>query len=286
MSPAVERRVTANGVSMWTATQGSGPPVVLCHGGPGLYDYLEPVAGMIGDLATVHRYDQRGCGRSEDSGPYDVATFVDDLDALRAHWGHEAWTVIGHSWGATLALLYAIRHPHRTRGLVYMSGTGIDPAWHADYRRNREARLSPAERRRLQDLERRRATVSGAELDRINAERAALLEVTEYYDPSRFDELPRYDRFPVNYTLNSALNAEMNRIEEAGRLPEQVSRIAVPALVLDGGADPRPRWAREQVARLTPGSRHVTIERAGHDPWVEQPEATVTAIREFLADTA
>ena len=282
---ASEQRVTANGVSLWTATQGSGPPVVLCHGGPGLYDYLEPVAGMIDDLAAVYRYDQRGCGRSEDSGPYDVATFVDDLDALRAHWGHEAWTVIGHSWGATLALLYAIRHPHRTRGLVYMSGTGIDPAWHADYRRNRAARLVPAERRRLQDLERRRATVSGAELDRINAERAALLEVTEYYDATRFDELPPYDRFLVNYRLNSALNVEMNRIEEAGRLPEQVSRIAVPALVLDGEADPRPRWAREQIARLISGSRHVTVARAGHDPWVEQPEATAAAIREFLVET-
>ena len=286
MSPAVERRVVANGVSLWTATQGSGPPVVLCHGGPGLYDYLEPVAGMIDDLATVHRYDQRGSGRSEDSGPYDIATFLGDLDALRVHWGHEAWTVIGHSWGATLALLYAIKHPQRVRRLVYMSGTGIDPGWHAGYRRNREARLSPSERSRLRELERRRATASGAELDRINAERAALLESTEYYDAIRFDELPRYDRFPVNYRLNTALNAEMNRIEEAGELPEQVSRIAVPALVLDGEADPRPRWAREQVARLIPGSRHVTIARAGHDPWVEQPEATAAALRDFLVDTA
>lgn len=286
MSPAVERRVVANGVSLWTATQGGGPPVVLCHGGPGLYDYLDPVAGTIDDLATVHRYDQRGCGRSDDGGPCDITTFLGDLDALRAYWGHEAWTVIGHSWGATLALLYAIQRPQRVRRLVYMSGTGVDPSWHADYRRNREARLSPTGRSRLRELERRRAAASGAELDRINGERAALLEATEYYDPARLDELPRYDRFPVNYRLNTVLNAEMNRIEESGELPEQISHIAVPALVLDGEADPRPRWAREQVARLIPGSRHVTIERSGHDPWVEQPEATTAAIREFLVDTA
>ena len=285
MSPTVERQVAANGASLWTATQGVGPPVVLCHGGPGLYDYLEPVAGMIDDLATVHRYDQRGCGRSEDSGPDDVTTFLGDLDALRSHWGHEAWTLVGHSWGATLAILYATQHPQRVRRLVYLSGTGIDPAWHGGYRRNREARLAPAERSRLRELERRRTTASGAELDHINAERAALLEVTEYYDAARFDELPRYDRFPVNYRLNSALNAEMNRIEEAGELPEQVSRIAVPTLVLDGEADPRPRWAREQIARLIPDSRHITIERAGHDPWVEQPKATAAAIREFLVET-
>lgn len=94
---ASERHVTVNGLSFWTATQGAGPPVVLCHGGPGIYDYLEPVAAMIDDLATVHRYDQRGCGRSEDGSAHDLATFGDDLDAIRRHWGYESWTVIGHS---------------------------------------------------------------------------------------------------------------------------------------------------------------------------------------------
>ena len=133
--PASEQHVTANGVSLWTATQGLGPPAVLCHGGPGIYDYLEPVAAMIDDLATIHRYDQRGCGRSQDTPPNDIATFVADLDALRAHWGYGSWTVIGHSWGAELALMYAIRHPDRVSRLAYISGTGIDPAWHAQYRR-------------------------------------------------------------------------------------------------------------------------------------------------------
>ena len=284
--PPTERQVTANGLSFWTAIQGAGPPVVLCHGGPGLYDYLEPVADMIDGLATVHRYDQRGCGRSEDRPPYEAATFVEDLDALREHWGYETWTVIGHSWGATLALLYAIRYPNRTQRLVYMSGTGIDPAWHQEYRRNREAKLLPPERDRLRHLEQQRSTATGANLDAINAERAILLEATEYYDPTALAELPRHDRFPVNYPLNAALNAEMSRIEQTGNLPDQVARIAVPTLVLDGEADPRPRWPRARVAELIPDSRHVTIAHAGHDPWVEQPDATARALRQFLLGTA
>ncbi len=282
---ATERRVTANGLSLWTATQGAGPPVVLCHGGPGLYDYLEPVADMIDGLATVHRYDQRGCGRSEDRPPYEVATFVEDLDALREHWGYETWTVIGHSWGATLALLYAIQYPNRTQRLAYVSGTGIDPAWHQEYRRNREAKLPAPERDRLRDLEHLRTTATGPDLDAINAERASLLEATEYYDPTALAELPRYDRFPVNYPLNAALNAEMSRMEQAGNLPDQVTRIAAPTLVLDGEADPRPRWPRARVAELIPDSRHVTIARAGHDLWVEQPDATARALSDFLRDT-
>ena len=279
-----EQHVSANGVTLWTATQGMGPPAVLCHGGPGIYDYLGPIAAMIDDVATVHRYDQRGCGRSEDLGPYDVTTLVDDLDALRAYWGYEAWTIIGHSWGAHLALLYAIQYPERTARLVYMSGTGIDPAWHQEYRRNREAKLPPADRQRLRLLNRQRLTATGEELERIKEEEASLLGRTELYDVTRLDDVPRYDRFPINYSLNSALNAQNNQMEETGRLGSKVSQVRAPTLVLDGEGDPRPRWARAQIAQLIPNSRHATIARAGHEPWIEQPEATARALRDFLMD--
>ncbi len=279
-----ERRVSANGVTLWTATQGTGPPAVLCHGGPGIYDYLGPVAAMIEDVATVHRYDQRGCGRSEDVGPYEVMTFVEDLDALRACWGHETWTIIGHSWGAHLALLYAIQYPERTARLVYMSGTGIDPAWHEEYRWNREAKLPPAERERLRLLKQQQLTATGEELEGIREEEASLLGRTELYDVTRLDDVPRYDHFPINYSLNAALNAQNNRIEDTGGLGAKVSQVRAPTLVLDGEGDPRPRWARAQLAQLIPNSRHATIARAGHESWVEQPEATASALRDFLMD--
>ena len=255
---------------------------MLCHGGPGLYDYLEPVAAMVDDLATVHRYDQRGCGRSQDAPPYDIATFVADLEALRAHWGYGAWTVMGHSWGADLALMYALRHPERVAHLVYLSGTGIDPAWHAEYRRNRAANLSPSDRERLRRLDERRAIASETDLERINHERSELLARTEYFDVTQLNQIPRYDRFPVNFALNATLGAESNRLEESGELRAQVAELAVPTLVLDGEADPRPRWARAQLAELLPNGRHVTIARAGHEPWIEQPEAMRQALREFL----
>jgi proline iminopeptidase len=71
--------IAVPGASLWTARQGSGPALVLCHGGPGLWDYLAPVARMLDDSSTVYRYDQRACGRSSGGPPYDVATAVADL---------------------------------------------------------------------------------------------------------------------------------------------------------------------------------------------------------------
>ena len=131
--PNVEQ-VEVGDVSFWTVTEGAGQPMVLCHGGPGLWDDLQPVAEAVKDLVTVHRYDQRGGGRSSDAPPYTVSNLVEDVEGLRTHWGYERWMVGGHSWGATLALAYAVRHPDRVTGLLYLSGTSLGWSWHAEYK--------------------------------------------------------------------------------------------------------------------------------------------------------
>jgi pimeloyl-ACP methyl ester carboxylesterase len=65
--------VTDDGCRLWTTRTGTGEPLVLCHGGPGFWDTFEDLAGLLADVAAVHRWDQRGCGRSERRGPYTVA---------------------------------------------------------------------------------------------------------------------------------------------------------------------------------------------------------------------
>ncbi|WP_280193142.1 prolyl aminopeptidase [Nocardia farcinica] len=102
-----------------------GKPVVFLHGGPG------------GGTAPLHRrffdpacyrivlFDQRGCGRSTphiaDGADLSVNTtwhLVADIEALREHLGVERWQVFGGSWGSTLALAYAQRHPERVTEMV------------------------------------------------------------------------------------------------------------------------------------------------------------------------
>jgi hypothetical protein len=87
-----------------TATTGRGRnPVVLCHGGVGRSEYLQPVAEALTAAARVHRWEQRGCGRSQRVGPYSIARYLHDLECLRRHFGHERWLVAGHSWGAGIS---------------------------------------------------------------------------------------------------------------------------------------------------------------------------------------
>lgn len=70
--------------------------------------------------------DQRGGGRSLAGGPWTVAALVSDMELLRRHWGYQRWLVAGHSWGAHLALFYALAHPERTRTLVLLNSTGVE----------------------------------------------------------------------------------------------------------------------------------------------------------------
>lgn len=98
-----------------------GEPVVFLHGGPGsgcgpshrrFFDPLRWRAVL---------FDQRGCGRSTPAGHVEhntTANLIDDMERLREQLGIERWVVFGGSWGSTLALAYAKRHPQRTLALV------------------------------------------------------------------------------------------------------------------------------------------------------------------------
>ena len=132
----MERMVpTADGALLWTASEGVGPGIVLSSGGPGCCDYLQPVSALIDDLGTVVRWEQRGCGRSTADRKYDLRTAIEDLETIRAAYGFERWIVGGHSWGANLALAYALEHTERTAGVLYIVGNGAqnDREWHSAY---------------------------------------------------------------------------------------------------------------------------------------------------------
>lgn len=138
-----ERFVQSDGAQLWTITQGSGIPIMLCNGGPGCCDYLAPVAAMLDDRAQVIRFEARGCGRSDAVPPYTVATCLSDLEAIRQHYGIERWIVGGHSAGADLALAYALEYPEYVLGFICISGGRIhnDREWHRIYSERRDQGL-------------------------------------------------------------------------------------------------------------------------------------------------
>lgn len=274
--------VPIDGGALWTASQGAGVPLVLCHGGPGLCDNLGAAADLVSEAARVHRYDQRGNGRSLRSGPFDVSTFVGDLEVLREYWGYERWVVGGHSWGAALALFYAAAHPERTAGVVSVSGTGVRWGWQDGTRRHRLARLTPEERREIARLASALADGGASSDDRARFLR--LMWSTDFVDRGRaaavLDAGPLY-RYARDATVFRAVAADQRRILEAG-FASTLAALAFPVLALHGDGDAGVERSRE-VAALAPRGRLVVLEGAGHSPWLETPEPFGRAIIDFLA---
>lgn len=98
-----------------------GKPCVILHGGPG--GAINPTMRRFFDPTKwrMALFDQRGCGRSRPNASLEDNTtwaLIDDIERLREHLGVEKWCVFGGSWGSTLALAYAIRHPERVESLV------------------------------------------------------------------------------------------------------------------------------------------------------------------------
>ena len=270
---------TDDGCRLWTDSAGAGPPIVLCHGGPGLWDYLAPVAEMVEDALTVHRWDQRGGGRSGVAPPYTMQRFVDDLEAVRTHFGYERWIVGGHSWGASLALEYALQHPARTRALLYLSGTGLGSQWKPHYYAERLKRLAAAGAdKRWEEL--------GSRARSLDEERelCLLTWMTDYTDISigRDDAASMLSGgFVPNYEVNRFLMAEHNARDEQVMI-ERCRQLGVPALLVHGTVDPRPVSAVQSLIEALPNARLEVLELAGHLPWVERDAAFSSILRRFL----
>lgn len=275
--------VEANGVRLWTRTHGVGPPLVMLHGGPGLWDDFGALAAGVDARACVHRYDQRGGGRSADAPPHDLATFVADLEALRAHWGHERWTVCGHSFGVSLALAYAVRWPERVRALIGISGTGVVDDWSTSYHANANARLTPEQLARRQELSVLRDGGETEWVEELDREYCALTWAPDFVRRRRALELAAglWHAPGPSYQVNRALNADWRRMLAEG-FGERVSSLDTPVLLIHGADDPRPPRLSERLATALPRAELCVIADAGHWPWLEQPERVASALGDFL----
>ncbi|NDJ34551.1 MAG: alpha/beta fold hydrolase [Chloroflexi bacterium] len=277
-----ERTITVNGTRLWTLVQGTGPLLVLCHGGPGLYDYLEPIAVMVDDLCTVIRYDQRGSGRSDGRPPYTVQAFAADLEGLRQAFGSGPWMGGGHSWGADLALAYAASYPESTRALIYVSGRGLDPAWHETYHANRLRLLDEADRAAYLNLRTRRQTAAGRGYQRIVSRLRAMNRRIDVADPAHVTLLPGFDDHPVNDHANRQINADWETLLRDDGFRARVAALDIPALFVHGRQDPRSEAYPQRVAASMPQAEFHSIERAGHYPYLERPEVFLAVLRGFL----
>lgn len=128
MPELTERFIGDRGRQTWCGTYGDvevAAPLLVLHGGPGLpHDYLQDLSQSAEEGHPVVFYDQLGCGKSDqpdDPELWSMDLFVDEVDAVRNALSLDSVNLLGHSWGGSLALEYMLTEPDGVEKLVLYS---------------------------------------------------------------------------------------------------------------------------------------------------------------------
>jgi len=257
---------------------GSGPPVLLVHGGPGLgFDYLRDLADELAEENDVAWYQQRGLAPSAVDGPFTVAEDVGDarrvLDAL----GWERAYVVGHSWGGHLALHVAEAMPERLLGVLSVDPLGSvgDGRW-PEFDEEIFRRTPEPVRERAREIDER--SMAGEVSDELALEGMRLVWPAYFADPEHAPPMPEL-------RIASERSAAMvpSIFQALPALEAGLTGIRVPVGFVHGSRSPMPLAASTDAADLIPGAWVEVVEGAGHFVWVEAPGAVLGALRRLTA---
>jgi pimeloyl-ACP methyl ester carboxylesterase len=214
-----------------------------------------------------------------DPQTYRCDRLVDDVEALRRHLGSDQLDVLGHSAGATLAVLYAARYPGRVRRLVLVTpsprAVGLP--------------VSDLDRRAVVELRRGEQWFpeAFAAFERIwagqatDADRAA----TAPFNHGRWDDRARAAdaRRATTQNEQAAARYYANGAIDPPAVRSALARLDSPVLLLAGGYDVvLPPVRAEQYAALFPRGELVVLPAAGHYPWRDDADSFVGCVADFL----
>lgn len=237
----------------------AGAWVIAIHGGPGAMGGMAPVAQGLADCFRVLEPWQRPSGGE----PLTVARHVADLHHLvQARCEGQRPGLVGHSWGAMLALAYAAAHPDEIGPLVLVGCGTFDSAARAQMQAVREARMEGALRAEMARLER-----EIADPDRRLCAQGRLMMAVDSYDLASAEmEMEVCDAAAHHETWQ-----DMLRLQAAGVYPALFAAIRSPVLMVHGAADPHPGdRIRDGLMPYLPQLEYHQWARCGHYPWLER----------------
>ena len=282
MLPADGYVTTDDGPRLWFQTIGSGSQVVVLPNGFHLRDDFRRLAS---DGRTLVFYDVRNRGRSDTvTDPAKLVrgihNDVDDLEAVRRYFGLERLVLIGHSYIGLMVVLYAMKHPEHVDRIVQIGPMAPDarktyPPVGDDVLRDAFARIGALQGRRA----------SYADPAAFCRDFWSILRTIYVADPADADKV-RWDRCDLanERDFMKYWTEHLNpSIAELALNPDQLRAVTCPVLTLHGTMDrSAPCGGGQDWVALLPDARMVTVEGAGHGPWIEAPDTVFGGIEDFL----
>lgn len=289
---AREGRIAVGNASLYWREIGQGVPMIVLHGGPDFdHSYLLPDLDRLADTYRLIYYDQRGRGKSADRvEPDDVtlASDLDDVDAVRNHFQLQSTALLGHSWGAVLALEYALRHPTRVSHLVLVNPAPVSASGVALLRKAYAERLGA-------DLDRQKTILASAAYKQGDPE-AVTARYRIHFKPA-LKRPEHYEKLMA--TMRAAFVSQRSEgIVKARAVEDRLMRdtwqldgydllpklgiLKIPTLVISGDHDFIPADIAKHIAGAIPKARLVHLRNCGHFAYLECTSDTRGALTEFF----
>ncbi len=280
-----QETVEINGVKHFIEKIGEGEPLVVLHGGPGLFhDYLVPHFKSLSKKYQIIFYDQRGCGKTEfpqDTASINIDTYVEDLEAIRNHLELEKLNLVGHSWGSLVALNYAKKYASNLKRLVLISPAPGNSDYFDQTFSNMQQKRSDEDTKELVQ------TMMSAEFEKREEtafKKAILLgDKVNLVDQTKIAEL--YE--PMNFDANSAnnlmlVNSLLERTYFNIDVINGLDAINCPTLIVLGDLDNVPFASTQAIHENIQGSKLEVIKKSCHYPFFETPKEFNSVMKNFL----
>jgi len=288
-------------IQLYHFSEGRGKPVLVLHGGPGIPPEAEyPGLGLLGHEFEFHYYHQRGCGKS--SRPVDrltenyyknskllerklgLSAQIADIERIRRILGVEKITIVGHSFGGFLGLLYAIEFPDRVEKLVLVAPAGVIRFPPTDGGLFEQVRSDlPAEKKDAYAAFLKRYLDFGNLFDHDEAYFAAMnREFGSFYLESvKKKNMQMGESVPAANFGGWMPFALYMSLGKSADYSGELKKIRAKTLLIVPGRDIAPASSYDDY-KLIPGVQTVVMENSGHFPFYDDPGRFSSIVEAFL----
>ena len=239
------------------------PPygVVLIHGGPGAAGSLSKIALEIDNYCGVIEVLES------------KETFLEQIEEIALiinHMAHKPITLIGHSWGAFLSLVYCSKYPYNIKKILLIGCGALEHQYVQKIQKTRTERISKEKNNQLNHLLYQLNSANNQEKDEIFKQFGKFYEEIDSYSPIYEVENPD---FPVFYSYQIYDNAwrSFEQLRNSGKLIDIIKNLTNDIVLIHGNYDPHPIEGIEvPLRRIGVNFRTYFLENCGHSPWIEK----------------
>ena len=277
-----EGRLQINGIEIYYKTVGEGYPTFILHGGPGFgHDHMLQLTNLSDQYKLIF-YDQRASGRSTgyaDTASHTIENFIEDLEQLRLSLAPGKVNIIGASWGAMIAMQYAMEYSDNINALVLLGSMGASSSeWMEEFGANIQENRTRADSLTMAEI--KSSDEYKNRIPEVRARYSRIFFRSYFYNQDLADSIKMW----IPDSAQKKVEGRYSRIYkyfDDYNIHDDLKRIKCPTLIVHGDADVIPIYVAEQLNEGIEKSELIILPNVGHFLWIEAPDEIYRVIDQF-----